>query len=248
MKNYHVVGPNGGKLKVTLSKDHNGRYTATVHGRSKTLPGAVGDTPKQALARTQELISGTPKRVKWANEDQMKTTNDFLNARRLHEGKLLHMKPASGDAKYDMALLTRGGGLQPMKYIPGDSNYAYTKVKHKRFTRLAHPKSVSSKEALQQFRKWRISFEGAKDAPTIGSLIKMLGQEIKKTESDPKERTRQLRTLAKVKKHFSGTLDDKGNWSLRELLDVLWPNFSGEAMKTVGVFINKAMDKTKAQA
>jgi hypothetical protein len=71
-KALHVIGPNGNPLKVTMSKDLNGRYIATVHGKSgKTLPGGAGKTPKEALARTQKMISGTPKRVKWANESNL---------------------------------------------------------------------------------------------------------------------------------------------------------------------------------
>lgn len=71
-KALHVTGPNGNPLKVTMRKDLNGKYIATVHGKTgKTLPGGAGKTPKEALARTQKMISGTPKRVKWANGDKL---------------------------------------------------------------------------------------------------------------------------------------------------------------------------------
>ena len=54
----------------------------------------------------------------------------------------------------DMVLLTQSGKVLPMKYIPGDSNYVYTKTKHKRYKRIAHAKQISSPVAMKKFQDW----------------------------------------------------------------------------------------------
>ena len=76
----------------------------------------------------------------------MKTTDDFFEA---------DFKQRYGSSRNDdMVLLTQSGKLLPMKYMPGDSNYVYTKTKHKRYKRIAHAKRVSPTKALQQFHDW----------------------------------------------------------------------------------------------
>jgi hypothetical protein len=77
----------------------------------------------------------------------MKTTDDFLNE--------ADFKARYGSARHDdMVVLTQSGKLLPMKYVPGDSNYVYTKTTHKRYKRIAHNKRVSPKAALQKFHDW----------------------------------------------------------------------------------------------
>lgn len=135
-----------------------------------------------------------------------------------------------------------------MKFVPGTSNYAYTKTGHKRYKQIAHPKSMDSKVALKKFREWRAEYEGQKGWPTVESFFKMLAKHIQKTESDPKERARLLKKMRGIEDHFDGGMKSNSNWMIRELRDTVHHNYELTLVKPIIVAINKAIASNKAKA
>lgn len=110
------------------AKDY--RKAAKYYGAAAKL--SVG---QHNIQRFRKLVLTMKKQSSARTEGTMKTTDDFLEAK----------------AQHDMVLLTQSGRFITMKFLPGESNYVYTKTKHKQYKRIAHPKSVKPKEALAKF-------------------------------------------------------------------------------------------------
>lgn len=145
-------------LKQLQTADKNIANTLITLGplaqalRSDLDDGESGDKINAAINRlydAKQLVVSIRKKTKAAHKARGKrvTEEDDLSE--------ADFKQRYGSSRNDdMVLLTQSGKLLPMQYVPGDSNYVYTKTKHKRYKRIAHNKRVSPRDALQKFQDW----------------------------------------------------------------------------------------------